>query len=499
MKMTKKMCSLLFLTASTLLVLTMLGLQFYTSSFVYVVLLDDLELGTVEDAEEIELFVSSLTARCGELYGMSLEPGEKIALIKEFRPDCKPAPDIVQRAIRQQISFKTIAYLIKVNGEDLVPVASAEVLDEVVDSLKEMYSSESGSARLIDVYILEDLDLDERDTPLDEIFTAEEVVTLLTENDSEQSLLTLAKVESYPRSTVSSRHSFDSDKIIPPPIIREESEQNSGLGVSAINDIKIRVITTEEITVLETIPFEIEFIESEDRQQEQNEIETPGIDGLKEIIYHITRENGIEIEQTLISEIILEEPVTQVVTIPPDQPQAKAVTQSQTRPTIKPLIKTIPKPQIKAPTQLPTKSKLQSPSLGTDRFVWPVQGQGIIYPGRGFSSSHTGIDIHIDHGTNVLAADSGVVWFSGYGSTQGNYLIIHHGRYWTLYLHNSAHLVSKGDRVSKGQVIARVGTTGRAIGAHLHFEVRVDDGTGKWNSYYQHKPVDPLQFYNRRE
>lgn len=497
--MAKKIDSILFLAASTLLVMTMLGLQYYFSCHLYVVLLDDIELGTVEDAAEIEHFVSTLTERCGDLYGMNLETGEKIALIKEFRPDSKPAPDAVQNAIRQQISFKTKAYLIKVNGEPLVPVASADVLDEVVDSLKEVYISSSEGVRIIDTYILEDLDLDEQNLPLHEIFSAEEVVTLLTGKDNEQSLLTLAWIELYSRSTPRSSHFFESDKTPPTTITGAQSEQISGSGDSTLEDIKVRVITTEEIKVVEILPFEIDYIESEDRLQELDEIVTPGSDGLKEIVYHIIRENGIEIEQILISELILEEPVNQVVSTPQDQPPAKAVTPSQTRPTIKPQIKTIPKPQIKTSTQFPAKSTLQSNTPGTERFVWPVQGHGIIYPGRGFSSSHTGIDIHIDHGTNVLAADSGVVWFSGYGSTQGNYLIIHHGRYWTLYLHNSVNLVSKGDRVSRGQVIARVGTTGRAIGAHLHFEVRVDDGTGKWSSYYQHKPVDPLQFYNRRE
>jgi len=126
-----------------------------------------------------------------------------------------------------------------------------------------------------------------------------------------------------------------------------------------------------------------------------------------------------------------------------------------------------------------------------------VQGEGTIYPNQGFRKGHSGIDIHIAHGTNVLAADSGTVVFSGWGSTQGNYLILQHGGYWTLYLHNSAHLVKQGDRVTRGQAIAKGGATGRATGSHLHFEIRVDDGTRQWNSYYQHQPVDPMQFYRR--
>jgi hypothetical protein len=70
----------------------------------------------------------------------------------------------------------------------------------------------------------------------------------------------------------------------------------------------------------------------------------------------------------------------------------------------------------------------------------------IVY--NGFKPGHSAIDIHIESGTNILAAESGTVFYTGWGSTQGNYVIIHHGAYWTLYLHNSFNLANKGDSVS---------------------------------------------------
>jgi murein DD-endopeptidase MepM/ murein hydrolase activator NlpD len=97
---------------------------------------------------------------------------------------------------------------------------------------------------------------------------------------------------------------------------------------------------------------------------------------------------------------------------------------------------------------------------------------------------HTGIDLGAPEGTDVLAAENGVVIVAGWWSGYGNCVIIDHGNgTWTLYGHNSKIVVSKGDTVKRGQKISEVGHTGRATGNHLHFEVRINE-----------KPVDPKPY-----
>lgn len=109
----------------------------------------------------------------------------------------------------------------------------------------------------------------------------------------------------------------------------------------------------------------------------------------------------------------------------------------------------------------------------------PVKGQitsrfGLrIDPIDGKLRHHNGIDIAVPKGTKVNPVLPGKVIYSGYSNGYGNCVIIEHeGGIQTVYAHNSKNLVKVGDIVSKDEVIALSGATGRTTGPHLHFEVR---------------------------
>lgn len=134
-----------------------------------------------------------------------------------------------------------------------------------------------------------------------------------------------------------------------------------------------------------------------------------------------------------------------------------------------------------------------STPVAIGRFTWPVPGYSRIsspfgyrvHPILGVSKLHTGVDIAAPSGVNVVAADEGVIIYSGWLGAYGKAVIIDHGSgISTLYGHNSELLVSVGQEVSSGQVIARVGSTGLATGPHSHFEVRVNG-----------VPTDPMQYF----
>jgi murein DD-endopeptidase MepM/ murein hydrolase activator NlpD len=114
--------------------------------------------------------------------------------------------------------------------------------------------------------------------------------------------------------------------------------------------------------------------------------------------------------------------------------------------------------------------------LGTGRFIWPVPGHFKVssYFGPRNSRHHDGIDIPGPIGAKIVASEDGVVFYSDNGIRgYGNMIILkHQGEMFTVYAHNKKNLVSKGDKVKKGELIAYLGNTGRSTGPHLHFEIR---------------------------
>lgn len=114
---------------------------------------------------------------------------------------------------------------------------------------------------------------------------------------------------------------------------------------------------------------------------------------------------------------------------------------------------------------------------------WPVPGYSRIsspfgyriHPVLGTKKLHTGIDIPAPTGTPAVAVASGTVIYSGVQGSYGNTVMIRHDNgLVSLYAHNSSLVVKVGDRVKKGQVVTKIGSTGRSTGPHLHFEIRVN-------------------------
>ena len=222
----------------------------------------------------------------------------------------------------------------------------------------------------------------------------------------------------------------------------------------------VHVRTVEEVKVVKKIPYKTSYRYTNKMWYAQSRVAVQGKAGQKEVSYHVTRENGEEIARRRVGERVLKKPVTRVV----------------------------------------KKGTAQAPSLGSGRFLWPVLGGGRITSGYRTASRprHEGIDIYhpAESSACILAADSGVVVDSGWDHCRGNYIVIYHGKYYTVYAHNRVNKVSAGSTVSRGQVIALMGNTGRTYGrtgTHLHFEVRL----GQMKKWSRNPTVNPLNFFSR--
>jgi len=422
----------LYLAAASLVLASVLGLHSYLESFFYVVYVGNREVGYVRDAAEIELFVDSLAEKCSHNYGMPVAPRERIALNWEYRPGKEADASAVKDALRQNMTMVTNAVVLTVDQKPIVPVASAEVVDTVVELLGDYYFEEAENVRLLETSLAEEVGVAPCSVRPEELYAAEEVVALLTVCESDREPVALSRGSST----------------------READAEDDSIPL-------VHVFTVEEQTVTEPIPFTTRYVETDSLWSCQSRIVTPGRNGSKEVIYHVTRENGEELSRTIVAETVLEEPVTQVV----------------------------------------ERGTATAPAMGTGQFIWPVEGGGWLT--QGYSGwAHPGIDICPNgtarYSTRILAADSGVVVETGSEYPMGNYIIIYHGDYYSLYLHNKSISVSQGQTVSRGDVIAIMGNTGRTYGRtgiHLHFEIRAAKGP-EWGHYRKHPPQNPLNFFS---
>ena len=205
----------------------------------------------------------------------------------------------------------------------------------------------------------------------------------------------------------------------------------------------LAVQVTKTIAYAEEIDFATQEIKSFNYYVGTRKVSTYGQKGSADVVAKIVYIDGQEVSKTVVQRNVTKEPVDQVI-----QVGSKVQTSAGT----------IDIGSVNA----------------TGSYVWPVQGaknyvSAEIYGYRG----HTGMDIAAPYGTAIVAVDSGVVTVSSRLYLNGLYIVINHGNgIETMYCHCSQLLVSAGQSVSKGQLIARVGSTGNATGNHLHIEFR---------------------------
>ncbi len=145
---------------------------------------------------------------------------------------------------------------------------------------------------------------------------------------------------------------------------------------------------------------------------------------------------------------------------------------------------------------LGTSSSSSKSTYTSIKFTWPTPGYSRITSPYGTrfdpifktKKMHTGIDIGAPMSASIVAAAAGKVVVAGWSSKgYGNYVVIQHeGSFSTLYAHMSKILVKKGQTVSKGTAIGKVGSTGYSTGPHLHFEVLVNGDD-----------VNPMKYYSK--
>lgn len=216
----------------------------------------------------------------------------------------------------------------------------------------------------------------------------------------------------------------------------------------------LRVRVTRQITYTETIPFTI--IQEKDSKQYEGvqKVKQAGKNGERSVTAEVVLLDGVEQERTILSSTVVSEPVNEVV-----------VLGSKKRPSSSGNIYT------------PGTSITNGDGVNTGRFIYPVPAVTRIY--QRYSRWHTAVDFSSGNvpifNQKIVAVDGGTVVEVNTNPNVGYglYVVIDHGNgLRTLYAHCNSLSVVKGQKVTQGQEIARVGRTGNSSGPHLHFEVR---------------------------
>ncbi len=331
--------------------------------------------------------------------------------------------------IADKLRFSVKAACIDVNGKTVAVVRDEKTARRVLDSLLKQYSTCQEGEKVVSAAFKESVEVTLKPVPMEKIVEYDRALEILKAGT--EAPVTYRVKEGDSLWLIARRHNTRVAQIKAANGLESEALQPGQELKIYTSEPYVHVVAVVEGSRKQKIPYQTKVIT--DRSSSSVRIKQEGKEGEKQVTYRSVRENGKEVKREVLEERILAQAVDRII--------------------------------VKG-------QQVQLASRGGSGILsWPLFGAITSYFGsRG--GSHTGIDINGRTGDPIRAADDGTVIFAGRSGGYGLMVDISHGNgIVTRYAHCSSILVSVGEHVEKGQVIARVGSTGRSTGSHLHFEV----------------------------
>lgn len=429
---------------SPLLYVTLLavavGAVFFSSTYTraYALSVDGQEIGVVSSEDDVAAIVSSVESRASNILGESYNyDAEKLSVTPVFvTPDELSDTAALEDTLFEDVGALVQAYGLRVDGNDLGYAATEQELQDLLLEAAQPYLTEN----TIDYDFVEDVEVYPVELPSNTQFDVEKIRATLAEFRVEQSTYVVKKGDTFNAIAYSLDMWPNELSVLNPDVMVDKIWVDQELIIQeAVPFLSVQNTTDE--TYEETVPSPVEYIETADLYVGDTKIKEQGEDGLQRVNAHVTYVNGVEVDREILTTETLKEPTT---------------TYAYTGTTPRPV------------------------TASNGYFIWPVRGTITSnFGGRnlwGRYDFHLGIDIACRTGTSIKAADGGTVIKSGWNGSYGKLVAIRHDNgYVTYYAHNSELLVSVGQKVYQGQIIARAGMTGNASGPHCHFEVRINN------------------------
>ena len=328
------------------------------------------------------------------------------------------------------------AYVLYVDGEKVVATTRSGALEDLLEQLKLGYET----ADTVNAYFVEDVDIRQEYVESSYVMNLGYIAEILNETKEGEVTYTVTSGDSY--YSIAEKYDLSVEALMKlnpgydPKILRVGDVLTISNAVPYLT-----VVNVERQRYVQDVPYQVEYTDDSSMYQGEYKVTSAGVYGKADITANVTYINGEETEREVVASVTLSQPVTE----------------QQLRGTKE------------RPTWYPTGS-----------FSWPCTGTltsrfGYRSLRLSGSNNHQGIDIGNSYGTSIYASDGGTVTYAGWMGGYGYLIIIDHGNgYETYYGHNSSLVAYVGQKVHKGQLIARMGSTGYSTGNHCHFGIKLN-------------------------
>ncbi len=344
--------------------------------------------------------------------------------------------DAFEETLSDTLGVVDYAYVLYVDGEKVVATTRAGALEDLLDQLKLGYQTED----TVNAYFVEDVDIRQEYVESSYVMNLGYIAEILNETKQGEVTYTVASGDSY--YSIAEKYEMSMEDLM----TLNEGYDPDLLRVGDVLTISnavpyLTVVNVERQRYVQDVAYQVEYTDDASMYQGEYSVTSAGVYGKADVTANVTYINGEETEREVVASVTLSQPVTE----------------QQLRGTKE------------RPTWYPTGS-----------FSWPCTGtltSRFGYRSLRLSGSnyHQGIDIGNSYGTSIYASDGGTVTYAGWMGGYGYLIIIDHGNgYETYYGHNSSLVAYVGQKVHKGQLIARMGSTGYSTGNHCHFGVKLN-------------------------
>lgn len=397
------------------------------------------EVGYVMNAEDLSLAIKNVETQVSEALGHSygFSPNAQLTFGLVERDRVLTTAEVEKKLI-SAVSEIDEMYVLSVDGE----VIGASYQQGDLQKLLDGFHSVSNRGIVLSSSFNRTVKIEKQVAETSLLTTNAAILERLTSNISENRYYTIRRGDSWDQ--IAKENGLS---------VAQLKEMNPGVSMKRGNQLLISraipyltVSQTVQETAVESVGFNTVEVKSDDLYVGTRRVQTKGVAGSARVVKKVTYANGEITASEQLSYEVLKQPVDQVVQVGTKKlPAARGMSAS-------------------------------GDGIATGALIRPVSG-AIVYSDYGYRRSefHTGVDFATSAGTAIRAADGGTVTFSGWKGDFGYLVIINHGNgLSTYYAHNSKNQVRVGQKVSRGQRIASVGSTGRSTGPHCHFEVRVN-------------------------